>query len=141
MTCKTFSLLGVALALVCFSLTEVAAKIVTQTVEYGQDGTALRGFLAYDDGLKGKRPGVLVVHEWWGLNGFAPERTVKLPGPGYLALAADMYSVGATTRDREKAGKLAGPPGQPLPQVDDKTSKINKLPYRHGEVLGGHLSL
>ena len=66
MTCKTFSLLGVALALVCFSLTEVAAKIVTQTVEYGQDGTALRGFLAYDDGLKGNAPGC-----WWSTSGGA----------------------------------------------------------------------
>ena len=108
MPCKTFSLLGVALALVCFSLTEVAAKIVTQTVSYGQNGTALRGLLAYDDGLKGNRPGVLVVHEWWGLNDFARERALKLAGLGYVALAADMYGGGATTRDREEAGKLAG---------------------------------
>ena len=68
----------------------------------------MRGFLAYDDGLKGKRPGVLVVHEWWGLNDFARERAVKLAGLGYVALAADMYGGGATTRDREEAGKLAG---------------------------------
>jgi dienelactone hydrolase len=51
-------------------------------VVYGQDGKGLRGFLAYDDGLKGKRPGVLVVHEWWGLNDFARERALKLAGLG-----------------------------------------------------------
>jgi len=105
---KTFFRLCVALALVFLSLTEVEAKIVTQTVTFRQDGTALRGFLAYDDGLKGKRPGVLVVHEWWGLNDFARERALKLAGLGYVALAADMYGGGATTRDREEAGKLAG---------------------------------
>lgn len=108
MSSRTFFRLGGALALVCLGLTAVQARVVTQTVTYRQDGTVLRGFLAYDDGLKAKRPGVLVVHEWWGLNDFARERTVKLAGLGYVALAADMYGGGATTRDREEAGKLAG---------------------------------
>src|SRR3989339_901696 len=94
-----------ALALVCLGLTEVQAGIVTQTVTYGCDGTVMRGFLACDDGLAGKRPGVLVVHEWWGLNDFARERAVKLAGLGYVVLAADMYGAGVTTRDREGARK------------------------------------
>jgi dienelactone hydrolase len=105
---KTFFRLCGALTLVCLALTEVEAKIVTQTVEYGQNGTVMRGFLAYNDSFKSKRPGVLVVHEWWGLNDFARERALKLAGLGYVALAADMYGGGATTRDREEAGKLAG---------------------------------
>jgi dienelactone hydrolase len=105
---RTFLTLGGALTLACLFLTQVEAKVVTQTVTYRQDGTAMQGFLAYDDGLQGKRPGVLVVHEWWGLNDFARERAVKLGGLGYVALAADMYGGGATTRDREEAGKLAG---------------------------------
>jgi dienelactone hydrolase len=100
--------LGGAVAFLLLALTAADAKIVTQTVAYRQDGTVLRGFLAYDDGLLGKRPGVLVVHEWWGLNDFARERAVKLAGLGYVALAADMYGGGATTRDRGEAGKLAG---------------------------------
>jgi len=105
---RTFLTLCGALTLVCLFLAQVEAKIVTQTVEYGQDGTVMRGFLAYDDAIAGKRPGVLVVHEWWGLNDFARERAVKLAGLGYVALAADMYGGGATTRNREEAGKLAG---------------------------------
>ena len=105
---KTFFRLGVALALICLCFTAVEAKIVTKTVAYKQDGTVLQGFLAYDEDLKGKRPGVLVVHEWWGLNDFARERAVKLAGLGYVALAADMYGGGATTTDRQEAGKLAG---------------------------------
>lgn len=108
MSYQTFFRLCGALVLVCLGLTEVQARVVTQTVTYRQDGTVLRGFLAYDEALKGKRPGVLVVHEWWGLNDFARERALKLAGLGYVALAADMYGGGATTRSREEAGKLAG---------------------------------
>jgi len=81
--------------------------LITQTVEYRQDGTVLRGFLAYDAALKGKRPGVLVVHEWWGLNDFAREQAGKLAGLGYVALAADMYGGGLTTTDWEEAARLA----------------------------------
>ena len=105
---KTWLMLGGAVALIFLSLTAVEAEVVTQTVEYRQDGTVMRGFLAYDDGLKGKRPGVLVVHEWWGLNDFARERALKLAGLGYVALAADMYGDGVITSDPKEAGKLAG---------------------------------
>jgi dienelactone hydrolase len=108
MSDKTWLGLGMAVALILLVLTAAEAKIATQTVEYRQDGTVMRGFLAYDDSLKGKRPGVLVVHEWWGLNDFARERALKLAGLGYVALAADMYGGGATARDREEARKLAG---------------------------------
>ncbi len=111
MSFRTFSRLCEAVVLVCLSLliaTEVQAKLVTKTVEYKQDGTVMRGFLAYDDALTGKRPGVLVVHEWWGLNDFAKQSAEKLAGLGYVALAADMYGNGLTTTDREEAGKLAG---------------------------------
>jgi dienelactone hydrolase len=82
--------------------------MITKTVDYQQDGTVMRGFLAYDDALTGLRPGVLVVHEWWGLNDFAREWAEKLAGQGYVALAADMYGKGRTTTDREEAARLAG---------------------------------
>jgi dienelactone hydrolase len=84
------------------------AKMVTKTVEYQQNGIFCKGYLAYDDAFTGKRPGVLVVHEWWGLNDFARKRAEELAGLGYVALAADMYGRGRTTADREEAAKLAG---------------------------------
>jgi dienelactone hydrolase len=98
----------VLVCLTLFAVAKVEAKLVTRTVAYTQVGTTMRGFLAYDDAFKGKRPGVLVVHEWWGLNDFAKERAEKLAGLGYVALAADIYGNGRTTTDREEAGKLAG---------------------------------
>jgi len=84
------------------------AKIVTKTVEYQQDGTVLQGYLAYDDAVKGPRPGVLVVHEWWGLNDFAKTRARQLAELGYVALAADMYGKGVVTKDPQEAARLAG---------------------------------
>lgn len=84
------------------------AKVVGQTVEYRHQDTVMKGYLAYDDAVAGKRPGVLVVHEWWGLNDFARQQADKLAEMGYVALAADMYGGGKVTRDPEEARKLAG---------------------------------
>jgi dienelactone hydrolase len=84
------------------------AKVVGQTVEYRHQDTVMQGYLAYDDAIEGKRPGVLVVHEWWGLNEFAKQRADKLAEMGYAALAVDMYGAGKVTQDPEEARKLAG---------------------------------
>jgi dienelactone hydrolase len=97
-----------AMLLALFLFTEAQAMLVTRTVEYRQDGTVLKGYLAYDDAVKGKRPGVLVVHEWWGLNDFAKKKAEQLAGLGYVALAADMYGQGAVTADPREAAKWAG---------------------------------
>jgi dienelactone hydrolase len=99
---------GLAMLLVLAQGTAAQAKLVTKTVEYQQDGTVCKGFLAYDDAFKGKRPGVLVVHEYWGLNDFARQKAEKLAGLGYVVLAADIYGNGAVTQDPKEAGKLAG---------------------------------
>jgi len=84
------------------------AKVQTNTVEYKHGDTTLKGFLAYDDAVKGKRPGVLVVHEWWGLNDYAKRRAEMLAQLGYIAFAADMYGDGFTTTSAEEAGKRSG---------------------------------
>jgi dienelactone hydrolase len=70
------------------------AKIKTEEIEYRQGDTALQGFLAYDDAAKGKRPGVLVVHEWWGHNQHARNQAVRLAKAGYVGFALDMYGKG-----------------------------------------------
>ena len=86
-------------------MTSAHAKLVTKTVEYKQGDTVLEGYLAYDDAIKGRRPGVMVVHEWWGLNDYAKKRAEQLAGMGYVAFAADMYGKGVTTKDpRRPAG-------------------------------------
>ena len=67
----------------------------------------LKGFLAYDDAAKEKRPGVLVVHEWWGLNDYAKDRCKQLAELGYVAFAADMYGDGKTVDHPDDARKMA----------------------------------
>jgi len=86
---------------------EAQARLVTQAVEYKLDGAVGKGYLAYDDRVWSRRPGVLVVHEWWGLNDFARQQADKLAGLGYLAFAADMYGNGLVTKDPQEAATLA----------------------------------
>jgi dienelactone hydrolase len=97
-----------AIILTLIMFTEAQAKLVTQTVTYKQDGAECQGFLAYDGAMRGKRPGVLVVHEWWGINDYAKKRAEQLAGLGYVAFAADMYGQGLTTTDPKEAAKQAG---------------------------------
>ncbi len=74
--------------------TSVLADIKGEAIDYQSDGITLKGYLAYDDSIKGKRPGVLVVHEWWGHNEYARKRARMLAKMGYTALAVDMYGDG-----------------------------------------------
>ncbi len=66
----------------------------------------MKGYLAFDKNIKGQRPGVLVVHEWWGLNYYARMRARMLAGMGYTALALDMYGGGKQARHPEDAQKF-----------------------------------
>ena len=67
------------------------AEIKTETIEYQDGETTLKGHLVYDDSIEGKRPGVIVAHEWWGLNDYAKQRAEMLAELGYVAFAVDMY--------------------------------------------------
>lgn len=82
--------------------------IVTQIVDYQQADTPLEGYLAYDDSVSGKRPAVIVIHEWNGLDDYAKMRAQKLAGLGYVAFAADIYGKGVRPESHEEAGKIAG---------------------------------
>ena len=85
----------VLLALAVFSfLSPALAELKTKTVEYKDGDKVLEGYLAYDDSLQGKRPGILVVHEWNGLGHYAKGRADQLAKLGYVAFAADIYGKG-----------------------------------------------
>src|SRR5207253_9971953 len=75
----------------------VEAAVKTETVTYQVGNQTFKGYLAWDDAVKGNRPGVLVFPEWWGVNDYAKKRAEQLAGMGYVALAADMYGDGKTT--------------------------------------------
>ena len=99
---------GLGLALLALVATTASAEVVTRAVEYEIEGETYIGYLAYDDALEGDRPGVLVIHEWWGLNDYAKMRAEQLADMGYVAFAADMYGDGAVATERAEAGQLAG---------------------------------
>ncbi len=86
----------------------VRAGIHTQIVEYKQGDTTLEGFVAYDDAIKGKRPGVLVVHQWLGLTDYEKHRAEMLAQLGYVAFCADIYGKGVRPQNTQEAGAQAG---------------------------------
>jgi len=104
---RTPAIAAVAAALV-LSAPPAQAKVVGKPVDYAAPGVTLKGYLAYDDAAAGKRPAVLVVHEWWGHNEYARKRARMLAEQGYVALAVDMYGDGKTAAHPEDAGKFAG---------------------------------
>src|SRR5512135_1753527 len=84
------------------------AQIHTETIEYRQGDTVLEGYLAYDAAIKGKRPGVLVVHQWKGLTDYEQKRAQMLAQLGYVAFAVDVYGKGIRPSSAQEAGAEAG---------------------------------
>lgn len=99
---------GIVVGLLCSGALCAELQIQGKTVEYSAQGTTMRGFLAYDENVKGRRPAVLVVPEWWGLNDYARKRARMLAELGYAALAVDMYGQGKVTSSPEEAKRLSG---------------------------------
>jgi dienelactone hydrolase len=91
------------------------AAVITKEIDYLADGTTLKGYLAYDDTIKGQRPGVLVVHEWWGLNDYVRKRARMLAKLGYTAFALDMYGDGKQAQHPDDAKKFSSEVRNNLP--------------------------
>ncbi len=90
-----------------FAAAAAQAAVQGKEVSYSANGTTLKGYVAYDDAVKGKRPGILVVHEWWGHNEYARKRARMLAAQGYTALAVDMYGNGKQAHHPDDAGKFS----------------------------------
>lgn len=92
--------IGLSMWLFCGSALAVMHK---EVVSYKDGDVELKGMIYWDDAFTGQRPGVLVVHEWWGLNDYAKLRAEMLAESGYIAFAADMYGDGRITRHADEA--------------------------------------
>ena len=100
----------VAVFMLVLGITGVAAaepRILGKAVDYSAQGVAMKGYLAYDENVTGKRPGVLVVPEWWGLNDYARRRARMLAELGYTPLAVDMYGGGKVATNPDDASNLS----------------------------------
>jgi len=80
-----------------------------ENISYDGDGTTMKGYIVYDENNKAPRPGVLVVHEWWGLNDYPKMRARELAQLGYIAMAIDMFGNGDTAANPQQAMKATDP--------------------------------
>ncbi len=87
----------------CWFASMANAEVRTREVQYKQGETVLQGFIAWDDAVQGRRPGVLVVHEWWGLNDHARAQAKRLAAAGYVGFALDMFGKGKVTTHPKEA--------------------------------------
>ncbi len=124
-------LLGMVLAL---SLAPLHAAVKGEEVAYKAGDTLLKGYLAYDDTVRGKRPGVLVVHDWWGHGDFVRDRARALVGLGYTVLAVDMYGEGRQTDNPDEAGKLSGEVAGNAPLMKARFDAARALLQKHKTV-------
>jgi dienelactone hydrolase len=84
-------------------------NIKEENVSYTVNSMTYKGFIAYDDNIKGKRPAILVVPEWWGLNDYTKMRARKLAELGYIAMAADVFGNGKVAANPTEAQELTTP--------------------------------
>lgn len=96
------------------------AEVETKEFTYSGDGVEMTGFLAWDNAVDGPRPGVLVVHEWWGQNEYPRERARMLAELGYTALALDIYGEGKQAEHPDDAGAFMRAALSNLPGMRDR---------------------
>jgi len=97
-------LLGMGLL---FLITPVFAAVQGEPISYTDKEINMEGYLAWDDSTSKPRPGVLVVHEWWGHNEYARQRARMLAEEGYLAMSIDMYGDGKVANHPDQAGTFS----------------------------------
>ncbi len=132
--------IGLLAVLALLSIPVAQAAVRGEAVEYKAGDTVLRGYLAYDDAVKGKRPGVLVVHEWWGHNDYARRRAEMLARLGYTALAVDMYGDGRQASHPQDAGKFAGEVRKNLPLARARFDAARQVLANHVTVNSGRIA-
>src|SRR5581483_7348013 len=86
-----------------------------QEVQYQAGDVTSKGYLVYDEAVQGKRPGVLVVHEWWGHNQFTRDCARKAAQAGFVGFALDLYGNGKQADNPQVAGQMSGETGKTFP--------------------------
>lgn len=105
---------GLAIILI---LTTSCSSLIKKDITYNEKDIPLKGLLVTSKKFKGKRPGVLVVHEWWGHNKHSRRSAKRLAKLGYVALAVDMYGNGKTASHPKEAGDFSGELKKNLPEA------------------------
>jgi dienelactone hydrolase len=124
---------GIALALASLALSANSyADIKTEEIEYRQGQTVLQGFAAWDETVSAKRPGVLVVHEWWGHNQHARNQAIRLAKAGYVGFALDMFGKGKVATHPQDAqafvAEATKDPKVERARFDAALAKLKQMP-------------
>ena len=151
------SLFSIALILLCMSPVLLKAQnnpsIKGEEITYtSAEGIPLKGYVAYNTKQKGKRPAVVVIHEWWGSNDYVRKRADMLAQLGYIALALDMYGEGKQATNPKEADELATPfysnPDLVRARIEAAVLKLKEYPETDaanmaciGYCFGGSMSL
>ncbi len=110
------------------------AAVRGEEINYQHNGVVMKGYIAWDDAVQGRRPGVLVVHEWWGHDEYARRRARMLAALGYTALAVDMYGNGKKAGHPKDAGQFSGEVRKNLPMMMSRFDAAKKLLSIHPTV-------
>lgn len=131
---------SVAALTLAIASTSVHSELRTETVEYTLDGQTFSGYLAWDDEADGKKPGILLVHEWWGHNDFVREQAEQLAAAGYTAFALDMYGEGKLAEHPDTAQEFMKEATRDLDQVKARFMKAKELLQNHESVDPGKIA-
>lgn len=130
----------IAASLFIASTVSAWAEVQGTEVSYQAGDTTLKGYLAVDTAKPGKRPGILVVHEWWGHNDYARKRARMLAELGYTALAVDMYGDGKQAAHPDDAGKFAGEVSKNMPLAEARFRAAMELLKSQPSVAGDDIA-
>lgn len=111
-----------------------AAEIKKEQVTYKSDGVSMVGHIYYDGAVSGPRPGVIVVHEWWGLNEYAHSRAKKLAKLGYTAFAIDMYGDGKVAVHPDSAKEFSSKVRADMPGAKERFQSAYRILKVHRTV-------
>lgn len=117
------------------------AAMKEETITFTSDSATLHAFVVYNDSVKGKRPAVLVIPEWWGLNDYPKMRARELAKLGYVAMAVDLYGDGKVADNPDSAKAFATPfymhPDKAKTRIDSAIAKIRSYDIVDGTKIGG----
>ncbi len=115
------------------------AAVKEEPVTYKDGDTTMKGFIVYDDAKKGKRPGIVVVHEWWGITKHVHGEARKLASQGYTAFIADMYGDAKTADNPKDAGALSGAVRKNPAMMQSRFNAAKDALARHASEDGGKI--
>ena len=124
----------IAGAVLVFSFSTAQAVIQEEAVTYKDGDTVMKGFIVYDDATKAKRPGIVVVHEWWGITKHVRDEARKFAALGYTAIVADMYGDAKTADNPKDAGALSGAVRKNPAAMQSRFNAAKDLLSRHATV-------